>query len=251
MKSRMTDSQKLFCIIFSLLHNKNIYTVKKKIFNKKLILNEYINYYHSKYDDEIIFDENYKLDSIIKLINYSLFMNFGIRVEDYNFELNLFKDFRKYRLHLKPNNFNDLNLILDFWYSLSTNIYNDKYLFKKSLLSAIENSESAINWQTATEENILRSKQKGNRINPYRELTKLGDISTYILNDIENTIGKPDWNQKPIDIIKRLKFSGSYSDLLLDLTEYIFNSTKSDSEIIFPNEIKNTKIVNQFLSSSK
>lgn len=250
MKSRMTDSQILFCIIFSLVHGKNIYTVKKTIFNKKLILKKYINYNHSKFDDEIIFDENYKLDSIIKLINYSLFMNFGIRVDDYNFELKLFKDFRIYRLRLKPNNFNDLNLILDFWYSLTSNIYNTDGVYKKSLMYALENSKTTGTWKTSSAQSISRSKQELARINPYTELTKLGEISTYILNDIENTIGKPDWNQNPIDIIKRLKFSGSYSDSLLDLTEYIFNSTKSDPEIIFPPEIKNTKIVNQFLSSS-
>ena len=251
MKSRMTEAQILFCIIFSLIQNKNIYTVKKNIFNKKLILKEDLKYNHNKYDEEVLYDENYKFNSIIKLINYSLFMNFGSRFDDYNYELNLFKDFRKYRLHLKPNNFNELNLILDFWYSLSSNIYNTDGVYKKSLMYALENSKTADTWQTSTEQSILRSKQELARINYKSELTKLGEISTYILNDIENTIGIPDWNQNPIDIIKRLKFSESYTDQLLDLTEYIFNSTKSDPEIIFPPEIKNTKIVNQFLSSSK
>lgn len=147
MKHELTDSQVLFCIIFSLQNNLNLYRIEEKkgllgkIAYQKLILNN-VKYKNPFFYDDSEFDgQNYNFDSIIKLINYSLFMSFPCD-----------------RLH------------------------------------------------------------------------------------------KPDWHQRPIDIIQRLKLTGSYPSWLLDLSEYIFDKTKSSSKIIFPEKINNKVLMYKFLN---
>ena len=80
------------------------------------------------------------------------------------------------------------------------------------------------------------------------EHENLGDISSFMLNFIEQKLDKPDWLQNPTDIIQRLKLTKSYPAWLLDISEFIFNSTKLDSETIFPEEINDRELIEKYLT---
>jgi hypothetical protein len=251
MKKQLTDAQILFCIIFTLQHNLKLYGIQEKksfigkIIKKKLIL-DYINYTKSYFDNSETYNQNYKFDSIIKLINYSLFMSFNNTIS--NYELSLLKDFRH---SFMPNKFNDLNLILDFWYSIGKDVFRNNNDYKTILLNAIKKSFDADKW-------IVREKTPtlspdGSRIKSQIILQHkpLGDISSYMLNYIEQELDKPDWLQDPTDIIQRLKFSRNYPDWLLDMTEFIFKSTKFESKSIFPKEINDKELIVKYMSKNK
>ena len=149
MKTQLTESQILFCIIFTLQHNFKLYSVeeKKSFFgknvDKKLVLRS-VNYHESSFENSENYNEHYSFDSILKLINYCLFMSFSNTRNKY--ELSLLKDFRAYAVNLKPNDFNDLNFMLDFWYSIDTYVFKKKGDYKRILLEAIVKSSDADEW---------------------------------------------------------------------------------------------------------
>jgi hypothetical protein len=250
MKIKLTESQILFCIIFTLQHNFKLYSLeeKKSFFgkkiDKKLVLKE-VNYSKSYIENSENYNDNYSFDSILKLVNYCLFMSFSNTRNE--FELCLLKDFRDYAVGLKPNSFNDLNFILDFWYSMDTDIFKQKGNYKRILLEAIEKSEDANKWNNKNPPDYFWD-EPGRRPNYIFKQKNLSDISSYMLNYIEQKLNKPDWYQKPNDIVQRLKLTKSYPAWLLVTAEFIYNSTKHDSESIFPEIINNREIIDKYLT---
>ena len=249
MKTQLTESQLLFCIIFTLQHNRKLYSiVEKKSFigkkvNKKLVL-KIVNYRKSHFENSENYSEHYSFDTILKLINYCLFMSFSNTRDKY--ELSLLKDFRDYAVNLGPNDFNDLNFILDFWYSIDTNLFKKKGDYKRILLEVIEKSADADKWINNNPPDYFWD-DPSRRKNYVFEHENLGDISSYMLYYIEQKLDKPNWHQNPTDIIQRLKLTKSYSAGLLDISEFIFNSTKLNSETIFPQEINDIELIDKYL----
>lgn len=247
MKSKLTDSQVLFCIFFTLLKNSEIYTLfeRKKLIGKpsqKLILKN-INYLKSPIANSEDYNSNYRFDSIIKLINYCLFMSFSNTFQ--NYELSILKDFRHYKKGLKPNNFNDFNFILDFWYSYNAEIFKNEIEYKSIILKAIENSSDTSTWINRSPSGAYFKNSV--KINYRFEHKNLGDISAFILNYIEEKLGKPEWLKNPHDIIERLRLTKSYPEWLIDISEYIFNETTSEPENIFLSEITDNKLIQKYL----
>tara|TARA_B110000967_G_C18735334_1_gene484785 strand:+ start:119 stop:880 length:762 start_codon:yes stop_codon:yes gene_type:complete len=250
MKIKLTESQILFCIIFTLQKNFKLYRVEeKKSFignkvDKKLILNS-VNYCKSYFENSENYNDNYSFDSVLKLINYSLFMSFSNTRNKY--ELCLLKDFRDYAVRLKPNSFNDLNFILDFWYSMDTDLFKQTGDYKRILLQAIGKSADADNWINNNPPDYFWD-DPGRRPNYIFEHKYLCDVSSYMLNYIEQELDKPDWQQKPNDIVQRLKLTKSYPTWLLDTAQFIYNSTKLDSETIFPEVINKRELIDKYLT---
>ena len=228
--------------------NQNVPTIEEVIIKSKeikasetdlTIVLEKIGYLRPEIERaKALYHNSQIIDTIDSITNYAIYMGFNSFLNHY--ELSLLGDFRKYRVNLGANNFNDLNFVLDFWYPLESDIFNQNSEYKKTLLEAISCSTLSDTWKAETpSERYLNG-----RVRVHYNLTNLGlsDVSIYMLQFIEKKLGKPSWNQEIKEIVSRLRKTKSYSNGLIESSLYILNEF-TDSDPIFPKEITDSKFV--------
>jgi hypothetical protein len=234
----MTNAQKFFVILFSLWKNKVQYQKAESILSKSFILSNRINLNNeSDYIEKVDIDQ--EINSITSISDLFRISSILGGITGGSIEFDYMTPFGNFGIP-KFAGPNDIDFILDFWYT-EPDIFNRDNEYREMILQITNDLENLQFYKYKS-----RSKNPSFRLNiAIWSYQNLCPISSQIILHIENKLGKPNFETKIQVIIERLNFQNK-TKLPLDLALAIYKYTENQASFVWPEKIVDRELFRLF-----